>query len=121
MVELDILANGDVGRSPGIPLGYLPQGPELCDAQASSGDADADHEAIGAPAPDTLPVPLGIDSPPPGPDVDLLPGEPSGSHVRPREDHLEKLPGIPGPLDPLVACRLGFPFPLCHGPSLNDY
>jgi len=81
-VELDVLADGDVGDAIAVPVGEIGDGVELTAGEETVGDADTDHEErdgaafTARAAGDAEAVTLGVDAP--GAEIG---GEPFGRNV----------------------------------------
>src|SRR5207244_9045272 len=124
-VQLDVLADGDVGDPATMPRGEVGDRPELMGLEGAVRDPDTHHEvangfALASLAADrTDAVALGIEAPPAE-----VRAEPLGRHripALPREalDVGIRLPGIELALEPLHALRLGLFRGLTHGSLQN--
>jgi len=113
-VELDVLADGDVGNAIAVAIGEIGDGVELTAGEEAVGDADAHHEEgngaafTARAANDAEAVTLGVNAP--GPEIG---GEPFGRNGRVAAageiaDGVEVQPGIHLALEALDALGLGF-------------
>ncbi len=113
-VELDVLADGDVGEVAGVLARDAADDAELMCGEDAVGDADAHHEVVGGEAFAALAaggadaVALGVDAPPF--EVERGPlGHHAGAAVARELAHLvEGFPGILCELEALGALGLGF-------------
>ena len=113
-MELNILADGDVGNAAAVFFGELRDGAELMAGEQAVGDADAHHEkregfafAVFA-ADDADAVALGVNAP--GTEVGAEPFGRNGIEAGAGEllDFVEMVPGVFGTLEALDALGLGF-------------
>src|SRR5208283_823334 len=113
-VELDVLADGDVGNAIAVAIGEIGDGVELTAGEEAVGDAYAHHEEgngatfTARAANDAEAVTLGVNAP--GPEIG---GEPFGRNGRVAAageiaDGVEVQPGIHLALEALDALGLGF-------------
>ena len=107
-VQLDVLADRDVGDAPRVPLREIGDRPNLVREQEAVRNADAGHKKRRRPAEGAPSVSLRVQAPPPEAQVEVV-----------RRDGVEAVPGVPddvredGPripleLEPLSLLRGGF-------------
>src|SRR3990172_878167 len=119
-VELDVLADGQVRDSPGVPFSEVGDRTELMREEESVWDPDAYHEvgdglSFAALASDSArAIPLRVDSPPSKVRVEPLGGDGLVPITGEAENLLEMLPGIQLPLEPLDTLSLGLRQGLAH-------
>ncbi len=124
-VELDVLANGEVGDAIAMFIGKSGDGAELRAGEQAVGNADAEHEerngaafATGA-AGDASAIALGVDAP--GAEVGGKPFKRDGIETEAGEiaDFVEMVPSVFGALKALDTLGFGFVCDghfLCSGP-----
>ncbi len=119
-MQLDVLADGDIGNSVSMAAGEFGNGAQLVGAQQTVGDPDSHHEALQCPAFPALtagyarPVTLGVHTPP----AKIGPNPFRWNGVKPlaREasDFLQTLPWVLGALEAFDSLRFGFLRCVCH-------
>ena len=119
-MQLNILADGDVGNSVGVAAGEFGDGAQLAGAEQAVGDSNSHHEALQRPAFSALAagyarsVTLGVDAPPAK--VGAEPFRRNGAEPFAGEapNFLQAFPRILGAFQALDSLCLGFCRCVCH-------
>src|SRR5262249_21396020 len=119
-VELDVLADGDIGRAAGVSSGQIRDGSELARSQEPIRQANAQHKVGHGFALTALAtgyagsIALSVNTPPA--EIRSDPGCGHGREPLAGElaDLVEALPRVLFPLEPLRLLRLGFLYDFCR-------